>query len=211
MCGIIEYKLFLLNGAEKKSVKMSTRGGYGFVLNGQEKIIYVGNGAEFGCLGETVLNWLRIVTAGPTTNQSTVLEQIANLAPVADITAMCSVDGLQNYDWHSIMRQVSYNPGMVLDMGNYIDSAWLIGNVDCEYLYIVDFDKGIFEIYYDTNMAAKLPASGRFNARTEANGTTREDAAYINMIVSFPFHALPESIGNFTEDIYEPEFWEAAL
>lgn len=187
---------------------MSTRGGYGFVLNGQEKIIYVGNGAEFGGLGDRVLNWLRMVTSGPVNNRPVILEQIVNLTAV-DGAGTCTADGLQSYDWRAIMRQISYNPGAVLEMGHYIDASWLIDDVDCEYLYIIDFDKGVFEIYYDTRMAAKLPASGRFNARMEANGISREDAVYINMIASFPFDNLPSSIGHFEEDIYEPEFWKS--
>jgi hypothetical protein len=206
---------------------MSTRGGYGFVLNGQEKIIYVGNGAEFGGLGDTVLNWLRIVTAGQANNQTVILEQIANLkavetpsttpegietASLPQTPATRAAGVLQKEDWRAIMQQISYNPQSVLDIGYYLDAAWLIESVDCEYLYMVDFDKGVFEIYYDTHMARDLPASGRFNNRAETtSASTREDAAYINMIASFPFHALPKSIGHFEEDIYEPEFWEVPV
>lgn len=192
---------------QKEKCKMSTRGGYGFVLNGQEKIIYVGNGAEFGCLGDTVLNWLRMITAEPVNNLSIILERIAHLT-VVENDEMCSVDGLQHYDWGSVMRQISYNPGSILDVGYYVDASWLIDDVDCEYLYMIDFDKGVFEIYYDTYMARTLPASGRFNSKSETTAMTREAAAYINMIASFSFDTLPKSIAYFEQDIFEPEFWE---
>lgn len=202
---------------------MSNRGGYGFVLNGQEKIIYVGNGAEFGGLGETVLGWIRKVMADPTDEQGIVMKQIqtlqvvdgASIVPDAlleDILkinpAIRPVSITKEYDWYSVMRQVAYYPQNVLDIGYYLDAAWLIDSTDCEYLYLIDFDKGMFEVYYDTHMARNLPASGRFNARTDNyETTTREEATYINMIASYPLESLPESVGNLQDDIYEPEFW----
>lgn len=202
---------------------MSNRGGYGFILNGQEKIIYVGNGAEFGGLGDTVLGWIRKVKAGPTDEQEIVMKQIRTLQEaegtsivpeslLVDILkinpAIRPVSITKEYDWYSVMRQIAYYPQNVLDIGHYLDAAWLIDSRDCEYLYLIDFDKGMFEVYYDTHMARNLPASGRFNARTDNyETTTREEATYINMIASYPLESLPESVGHLQDDIYEPEFW----
>lgn len=202
---------------------MSNRGGYGFVLNGQEKIIYVGKGAEFGGLGDTALGWSRKVMAGPTNAQEIVMKQIQTLQEaegtsivpeplLVDILkigmAIRPVSITKEYDWYSVMREVAYNPQNVLDIGYYLDAAWLIDSADCEYLYLIDFDKGMFEVYYDTHMARNLPASGRFNERTDNyETTTREESTYINMIASYPLESLPESVGHLQDDIYEPEFW----
>lgn len=207
----------------KASIVMSNRGGYGFVLNGQEKIIYVGKGADFESLGDTVLGWIRQVKAGPIDEQQIVTVLIQNLKDVDGISivsdsllidilkidpAIRPVSITKEYDWYSVMRKIAYYPQNVLDIGYYIDAAWMINSGDCEYLYMIDFDKGMFEVYYDTDMARNLPASGRFNARMDNYEiTTREEANHINMIASYPLESLPESVGNLQQDIYEPDFW----
>jgi hypothetical protein len=209
---------------QKASIVMSNRGGYGFVLNGQEKIIYIGKGSDFESLGDTVLGWLRKVKSHPADEQRIIMEQIQNLQKVEGIgvvpdlllddilkidSSIRPVSITREYDWHSVMRHIAYDPQDVLNIGHYIDGAWILSGLDCEYLYMIDFDKGMFEVYYDSHMARNIPASGRFN--TQADGyeaTTREEATYVNMIASYAFKSLPESIANLQEDIYEPEFWQ---
>lgn len=205
---------------------MSTRGGYCFVIDGKEIIVFTGNNAGFESLGETVLGWIKDFRDKSASGQAKIKTQIASLeevtpsAPVPDeelrgllqeYPFIRPLSISHEYDWYSIMRHLANNPQAVLDMGCYIDGSWLIDSVDCEYLYIVDFDEEVFEIYYDTALAQSLSTSGRFNERAyqmdaEVN---RDEAQYINLLCAHPFDELPDTIRNLQDDIYEEDFWEA--
>ena len=207
---------------------MSTRGGYCFVLDGKETIVYTGNHAEFSILGDIMLEWVKDFTSKNPAQQNAIKENISGLvetSPAAlvpeDILRevlhkhpfILPVSISKEYDWSSVMRYLANSPEELLNLGHYIDGSWLIDSVDCEYLYVIDFDNDMFEVYYNTVMASGLPASGRFNERaypaeTEVN---RREAQYINMLASYSFDALPDSVAGLNEDIYEEEFWEMYL
>lgn len=207
---------------------MSIRGGYCFVIDGKEIIVYTGNNSEFSALGDTVLDWVKEFTAKSAHEQTALKNQIAGLVEVQPSTlvpegilsevrreypSVRPVSINNDYDWYSVMRQVANSPEALLGLEHYIDGSWMIDHVDCEYLYVIDFDEEKFEIYYDTVMAKNLPANGRFNERTYSpeSEVSREEAQYINMLIAYSFGELPDTVAGLNQDIYEEEFWELYL
>lgn len=207
---------------------MSIRGGYCFVIDGKEIIVYTGNGANFGHLGEIVLSWLKDFHKKSAAEKARFKSEIAGLTEVYPSTLVPEEDLREilqehsfirplsindDYDWYSVMRHLANDPQKVIDLGSYIDGSWMIDSVDCEYLYIIDFDEEVFEVYYDTAMASHLQASGRFNERAyqAEDEVTREEAQYINLLCSYTFEELPERIDNLQDDIYEQVFWDTFI
>ena len=207
---------------------MSIRGGYCFVIDGKEYIVYTGNNSEFSALGDTVLEWVRDFTEKNSSQQNSIKDQISGLVEVQPYSPVPEniisevlreypyvrpVSINNDYDWYSIMRQVANSPEDLLGLEHYIDGSWMIDDVDCSYLYVVDFDEEVFEIYYDTYKGKLLPATGRFNARTYSHESevTRQEAQYINLLISYPFSELPDTVAGLNEDVYEDEFWELYL
>lgn len=134
---------------------MSTRGAFGFVIDGVEKIGYNHLSSEFDVLGEHLVRQIRAADLQKWRNQARSLvivdqnstptaEQIEALREFSNLT----VGGGNEQDWYSLIRELQGDMQKTLDVGYMIDSRSSLSNsLFCEYAYILNFDTWKFEVY----------------------------------------------------------------
>lgn len=136
---------------------MGTRGALGFVYGTEEKVTYNHFDSYPSGLGVDVLAWLR------SADLATVAEQVKNLRlvneddiPTEDdkrhLLDMGVVDtgvGRQSTDdWYCLLRGTQGNPAAILAAGVMSDgSKFPASSLWCEYAYVVDLDRAVFQAY----------------------------------------------------------------
>lgn len=186
---------------------MGTRGFYGFVIDGVEKIVYNHWDSYPSGLGQSVLEWLRFSVAEGTmesvrasvrdlrmvTNDvPPTPEQIVELKSYADT----SVATRDLSDWYVLLRKTQGSPAQTLRAGYAEDAGdFPADSLFAEWGYVVDFDKDVFEVY--EGFRTQPHSEGRF-----ADRPPREDTNYVPVALraSWPLDALPESMPDFDED-----------
>lgn len=150
---------------------MGTRGALGFVADGTEKITYNHNDSYPGGLGTDVLGWLRnqdpdflrmqvkaLQVVDP--DSTPTPEQIKKLRRYA-VTDV-STGNLE--EWYVLLRHTQGDPAAILDAGYLIDGGeFPADSLYCEYAYVVDTDKGVFEAY--RGFQREPHTDGRFAGR----------------------------------------------
>jgi hypothetical protein len=189
---------------------MSTRGGYGFTLNNKDVIVYTGGGAELEGLGETVLQFLRATDIAKIKKQVLGLKEVSqgNMVTDDDVNVIRTKTGIvvgPQYGhpvttWFHLLYPGRTDPKYILDAGKYIDGSWIIGSVDLEFYYHVDFDKGVLEVYH--GYRRPNTTKGRFEA---PEWTTRASARYENLptlLVTYPLDNLPANMVSTENALY---------
>jgi hypothetical protein len=208
---------------------MGTRGAFGVIIGEKEKIGYNQFDSYPSGKGLENLNWLRgIVPQGDMDERYTQLPKFRELAldcdlvddsikpTPKDIHALrgwtdMGVSNQSTDDWYCLTHATHGSIEMMLRCGYIEDhSEFPLDSLFCEWAYIVDFDRNVFEVYQ--GFQANRPKRGRWKGRPtaaenkvnfeahlkwcEENG--REpfrpkvpDYKAIEMIASYPFNALP--------------------
>lgn len=158
---------------------MSSNGGYGFVLNGQEIIIFVGRGTDaIDNFGTSFVYFLR----------ENSLE---------DIKAKVSRLEVTTEGENSLTQQ--YDPQSTLSEGQYSDGSWVI-KAGIDHLYVADLDLNRLEIYRSGTHKGKV--SGRFGNGQILTGKERNQEIPILMGM-YPLDALPENLRWLEENQYD--------
>lgn len=187
---------------------MSTRGAWGFVLDGQEKIVYNHSDSYPDGLGMTLATWLVSVLREPD-GLARLREQVRALAPVPDaepdatvIARLAkfhdpSVGGSSGDSWYKLLRRTQGDPAATLEAGLFEDgSDFPTDSLFCEYAYVIDLDAdesvGRFEVYEGFQMAP--PERGRWAGHAPGREPVQPGATTyypVELVASYP---LPDVV-----------------
>jgi hypothetical protein len=175
---------------------MGTRGAFGVVIDGEEKIGYNqfdsypdGRGLDVLRFARDVEDWdavkrrareLRVVSreTPPTP------EDVERLRDWTDL----SVSGQSTDDWYCLTRSAHGNLGEILACG-YVEDArhFPLDSLFCEWAYLLNLDAMILEVYM--GFQREPHTSGRFAGRT---GPGMSDGYVpVRMIGAWSLHELP--------------------
>jgi len=196
---------------------MGTRGAFGVIIGEQEKISYNGFDSYIDGKGVENLRWLReaIATEGG-------LETIQKLAadcrlvsgekkPTKSQKAKLAATTQSTDSWYGLTQGTTGDIGAMLECGYILDShAFPLDSLFCEWTYLVDFDRGVFEVY--KGFQEELPKQGRWAGRPTPEEDTYNYKEHLywcaengrapwlpkiseykgsELVGSFPFDALP--------------------
>jgi hypothetical protein len=161
-------------------------------------------------LGEQVLQFLR------NTDITTIKQQILGLQEVSqgnmvtddDVSVIRTTTGIVSEPqyghpvttWFHLLYPGRNDPKYNLDAGKYIDGSWIIGSVDLEFYYHVDFDKGVLEVYH--GYWRPNTTKSRFGVPEWA---ARASCRYENLptlLVTYPLDNLPENMMTTEDALY---------
>lgn len=149
---------------------MGTRGVFGFVHNGIEKLTYNHWDSYPDGLGLDLLRWLRKADLDALPALIDALEPVPSGEPTEEDLAKYAkyhdpgVDSGRS--WYSLLRHTQGNPGLILESGLYSDdSKFPLDSLFCEWAYVVDLDAGVFEVY--RGFRKTPPTEGRWAGRTD--------------------------------------------
>jgi hypothetical protein len=179
---------------------MGTRGLWGFVIDGQEKLAYNHSDSYPDGLGarlvKTVKNRLRRKVGlkgfkvearslqmidGKTPPSS---EEQNRLSSFADLSVSTQSLG----DWYCLLRHTQGDLNLTLNAGVMVDGRnFAQDSLFCEWGYVIDLDKKKFEVYRGFQESAHT--AGRFHSRPRY-----EDGKYypIALVASFPLNRIPK-------------------
>jgi hypothetical protein len=176
---------------------MGTRGFVGFVVDGSEKITYNHSDSYPGGLGLDVLNWLRRQDISEVREATAKLRVVDGDKPSTheDIESVglqyanTRVSSGKLSEWYVLLRETQGNPEAILDAGVMIDGQdFPYDSLFCEFGYLVDLDKNVFEVYAGFQQEAH--DKGRFAKRTGEH-LARDGYAPVALVASWPFDNLP--------------------
>lgn len=178
---------------------MSTRGLFGFKLDGELKVAYNHYDSYPDELGDHLLAWLRdhhddeptlaavralrVEPSGTTPSA----EDIDRLLPFANM----SVGSQAVDDWYVLLCETQGDPGRTLAAGVMLDAREFgRDSLFCEWGYVVDFDRRSFDVYKGFR---KVPATDGEWAGQDGD---RDGSGYwpIQRVASFDFAELPERL-----------------
>ena len=191
---------------------MGTRGCYGFVVNGEEKLAYNHFDSYPSCLGDNMITFLRET---PLDEVREIAERIVLVEeqsePTDDQITTCNTLGFTDLkvstqsatDWYCLLRQIQgeLNPYKDEQFVWMIDShEFLTCSLFCEWAYIINLDTGKLEVYRGFN---KNPdAMGRY-AKFKGDGKEFYGVALMTEIPLAAFEGMSQ--GNATKLC---ELWE---
>lgn len=175
---------------------MGTRGFMGLVIDETEKIGYMQYDSYPSGVGVRVLEDLRSLTRNmdeltrlarelAVVNNDTppLPSEIENLKMHADLRV-----SEQSYDdWYCLLRETHGQFGMTLGCG-YIEDhhTFPTDSLFCEWGYLVDLDKGVFEVY--EGFQKERPTTGRWAGLPD---DSRNEYYAVKLVGSWPLDALP--------------------
>ncbi len=174
---------------------MSTRGAYGFRINGCDKITYNQFDSYPRGLGRTLVAWLH---AHPPAAWRSVAERLRLVdgdqpATPADIAQYQSwadprVSSGEFTEWYVLLRNAQGNP-RAWDAGLDVmidDHDFLQDSVFCEWAYVIDLDAGQLEVYIGgtRDPAAQAPRYAIPESSFRGSWACR-------LLATFPLDALP--------------------
>lgn len=197
---------------------MGTRGAWGFIHNGVERLTYNHFDSYPSGLGEDLLAWAREADWDKVRQQVLDLHIVdENGTPSAE-ERLALAEHHENVssgtDWYSLLRGLQGNPQGTLDAGYMTDGhTFPLESLFCEWAYIFDLDANTLDVYRGFNKS--LPSAGRWAGRPtaeedltnysqhvewcKAQDPPREpwlpqESAYkaVRMIATFPLDALPD-------------------
>jgi len=176
---------------------MGTRGAYGFIVNGIEKITYnhwdsypTGLGANIAAFIEdtpieelTIANNIVLVNGytTPTNKQIKECEQYHN----------SNVSTGEKEEWYSLLREAqgnlyAFKNGLKFMINN---DSFLEDSRCCEWAYIINIDEGVLEVYRGFNKDSN--AKGRYAKR---NVTSDQDYYGVALIKTIPLNEVKEDM-----------------
>jgi len=158
---------------------MGTRGAFGVIIGEEEKIGYNQLDSYPEGKGVENLRWLRNANVPIIRKQARDARLVGdNVKPTPeDIAALkaatdLSVSEQSTDDWYCLTRGTHGDIGAMLECGYIHDwHTFPLDSLYCEWAYIVDIDKEVFEVY--SGFQRTLPLAGRWAGRP----TPEEDAA----------------------------------
>lgn len=186
---------------------MSIRGGYGFVVDNKETIVYTGSGADFTGLGHAVLQFLKSTTPERIKEQVLQLQEMDIDTPVTDediatVEQLTGVKPQSRYDikidnWYHLLYLAQNDPQFLLDAGYFINGSWIINSVELEFFYLINLDTQTLEIYHGYNRAN--PDRGYFDDLSN----NEENESLPTLFRTYPLGNLPEDFLNLDEELLD--------
>lgn len=193
---------------------MGTRGAFGVVVGGVEKIGYNQYDSYPSGKGIEVLQWLRgVVERGEidkVRKLATALRVVSNeRKPTrADIKRLQSYTDLgvseqSTDDWYCLTRAAHGDIGATLKSGYVLDSSTFpLDSLFCEWAYIIDFDAGTLEVH--EGFQTSPPTEGRFAGRISGDPVQLDrmlanarsggsDYWEVAQVASWPLSDLPDN------------------
>lgn len=180
---------------------MSTRGGYGFILDGKEIIVYTGGGAELTGLGFSVLDFLHSADWETLKIQLNQLQEVnsENMVSKEDIQEAEAVTSITPYTrhnrpierWDDLLYPAQHDIPYLLDFGKYIDGAWIIDSVDLEFFYLINLDTHQFQVYH--GYKREYPDNGYFTGRVFTSGRMGDGRLPV-LLATFSLDKLPNEL-----------------
>lgn len=157
---------------------MGTRGAFGVIIGEQEKIGYNQFDSYPQGYGIENLQWLREADLIEVRQRAEAVELVDNdRKPTPDeVEALQQVTDLgvseqSTDDWYCLTRHTHGSIQKMLECGFILDSSeFPLDSLFCEWAYIVDLDRNVFEVY--EGFQHSLPKKGRWAGRP----TAEEDA-----------------------------------
>lgn len=167
---------------------MGTRGAFGWVHNGVEKFTYNHWDSYPDGLGVDVLTWLRGADLVALPALVDALEPVPDTEPTEeDFVKYAKYHDLQvstGTDWYSLLRHTQGAPGLILESGRYTeDNSFPLDSLFCEWVYLVDLDAGVFEVY--EGFRKTPPTDGRWAGRAEAQPSASGGSYYPVQRIAF--------------------------
>ena len=193
-------------------VKIGTRGAFGVVVDGVEKIGYCQYDTYPEGHGVENLQWIRSIIERGFENDA---RQLALDAKLVDDTVVAEKEDIEKLsaftnlsvskqstdDWYCLTRDTHGQIRLMLDCGYILDSSnFPYDSLFCEWAYIIDFDKRQFEVYKGFQKDASKIV-GRFS-----HGSISDEDGYapVTLIAVYSFDDLP-SDDDFLLDTAGPE------
>lgn len=156
---------------------MGTRGAFGVIIGEQEKIGYNQFDSYPSGKGIENLRWLREQVAqgiGVVKQQAIDCRLVddSSKPTLRDIKALAGATDLNvsrqsTDDWYCLTRNTHGDIGAMLQSGYIYDNhLFPLDSLFCEWAYIVDFDRDVFEMY--VGFQKELPKRGRWAGRPTA-------------------------------------------
>ena len=200
---------------------MGTRGAWGFVLAGQEKIMYNHYDSYPDGLGQQLLDWLRGALGLPSTVEERLIaldkgekptvdpaketklrQRVMALSAVPDreptyaeqvkYEAYSDADVSTGRDWYSVLRHTQGDPAKVLEAGLYEPNLdFPLDSLFCEWGYVIDLDMRQFEVY--EGFRTRPTTAGRWAGRSPGSRAPLGETYFpIELVASYGFDELPE-------------------
>lgn len=173
---------------------MGTRGIYGFIVDGVEKIGYNHSDSYPSWLGTRILNELRSSDIKELADRARRLQVIEDESrwptpeQISEVIAKTGTPNGDSRDWYWLLRDTQGDLEMTLRSGYVIDYAdFARDSLFCEWGYLVNFDTGFLEIY--KGFQTEPHAEGRFSALPALDGT---EYYPVRLIAAYSLGELPE-------------------
>lgn len=183
---------------------MGTRGAMVFVVDGETKVMYNHFDSYPDGLGLDIMAWLRECLESESRLEE-VVSLTRRLRKIEHSDSLPTEEEWHHFseyadtrvstgdDWYALLRGTQGKPDVALRAGFYVDaSEFLLDSLFCEWAYVVDFDKSVFEIYRG------FQTSGKTHGRWVQGGAQERrvlDKTYypISLMVEIPFSDLRNS------------------
>jgi hypothetical protein len=180
---------------------MGTRGAFGFIIDGQMKITLSKASSTPDDLGSDLLYWLHDADIEFARKQARDLKIVhANTFPTGK-----EIESLKHYanlstgtgslaSWDVLLHDTFSDIQEILDAGYMIDSSeFPYRGGQCRWVYIIDLDKGIFEIYKAAD--GESHKNGRFANRGVPWMDKNANELYpVKLVTSYFFAFLPPDL-----------------
>lgn len=176
---------------------MSTRGAYGFRLDGKDYVSYNHSDSYPSCLGEEMLKQCKELLKGDVdelkksvagirlidgTKKPTKVD-IKNLKPHTELDVALRSE----LDWYCLTRGLQGNLINNIMSGYMLDSSeFLLDSVFCEWAYIINLDEEVFEIYKGF---VEEMGTGRYDSTKDDNNG---EYYGVKLVATFPLSKIQE-------------------
>lgn len=172
---------------------MSTRGAWGFRINGKDKVAYNHSDSYLSWLGVRIG---KFVAETPVEKLTDIAKGISLIQDEDKIPSPAIIKQYEKYantrvgdqtkaNWYCLLREAQGNPEAYRDGGvaHMVDySTFLKDSLFCEYAYIINLDEGVLEIYKGFNKGRK--GLGRY-AKKYVKAAHREKVEYYGVSLAF--------------------------
>lgn len=163
---------------------MGTRGCFGFVIEGEEKLAYNQFDSYPSGRGVEVLRWAREASLDDVRKQAKALRVVSEDTPPTPE----EIERLEEFhdagvstgsptEWYSLLRNTQGDMAEILRAGYVEDaSGFPLDSLFCEWAYVVDLDEEQLEVY--RGFVKEPHQSGRFAERLKPEDTHSLGAAH---------------------------------
>jgi len=181
---------------------MSTRGVWGFFVDGQSKLAYNHSDSYPSGLGvdlvEDMQNFAKsvgLVELPPLARKLRLVKE-TDKPTAADIKKLrhfadTSVGAGKVEDWYCLLRQTQSDFAKTLEAGVMVDaSPFIKESLFCEWGYVINLDDNLFEVY--KGFQREPHKKGRYASETASTGG--KDKFYpCALVATFPLNAIPKN------------------